>query len=150
MREPDPVTPRMEGNTFVFPVRIYYEDTDLSGIVYHANYLRYMERARTEFFRFLGLKAAAMEDADPSAWALRKLEIDYLRPAKFDDIVEVRTNVVALSAARLIAQQSIYAHGVQLTRGQVEACIISLTGRPKRIPQEVRDKVLPFVSETVA
>lgn len=146
----NPMMPRLEGKTFVFPVRIYYEDTDLSGIVYHANYLRYMERARTEFFRAIGLKAAYLEDADPSAWALRKVQIDYLRPAKFDDIVAVRTTVTALTRARLGAEQIIEANGVVLTRGAIEACIISLTGKPKRIPAETYDKVLPFLCETVA
>jgi len=145
-----PLTPRFEGKTFIWPVRIYYEDTDLSGIVYHANYLRYMERARTEFFRALDIKAAAIEDAEPSAWALRKIAVEYLRPAKFDDIVEVHTLVTELTGVRLGANQSIYRKGEQLTRGAIEACIISLSGRPKRIPTEIRDKVLPFVSETVA
>lgn len=146
----DPMTARIEGNTFVFPVRIYYEDTDLSGIVYHANYLRYMERARTEFFRALGLRAANMEEADPSAWALRKATIEYLRPAKFDDIVEVHTTVTALTGARLCANQLILRQHEVLTRSSIEACIISLTGKPRRIPAEVSDKVLPFLGETVA
>lgn len=144
-----PMVARFDGKTFIFPVRIYYEDTDLSGIVYHANYLRYMERGRTEFFRALGIKAANMEDAEPSAWAIRKLEIEYLRPAKFDDIIEVRTSVLELSGVRLTACQEIFCQGVQLTRGSVQACIISLSGKPKRIPAEIRDKVLPFLSETV-
>jgi acyl-CoA thioester hydrolase len=144
------MTARFDGKTFIFPVRIYYEDTDLSGIVYHANYLRYMERGRTEFFRALGIKAANIEDADPSAWAIRKLEIEYLRSAKFDDIIEVRTSVLELSGVRLTARQEIFCQDVQLTRGSVQACIISLSGKPKRIPAEIRDKVLPFLSETVA
>jgi acyl-CoA thioester hydrolase len=62
--------PRLDGKTFIFPVRIYYEDTDLSAVVYHANYLRYMERARTEFFRYIGLKAADLDNTDPTACAL--------------------------------------------------------------------------------
>jgi len=141
---------RLEGKTFIWPVRIYYEDTDLSGIVYHANYLRYMERARTEFFRALGIKASYLEDADPAAWALRKVEVEYIHPAKMDDIIEVRTTVVALSGARMAADQAIWRGDEQLTKGMVEACIISLSGRPKRIPSEIRDKILPFLSETVA
>jgi acyl-CoA thioester hydrolase len=140
---------RVEGKIFIWPVRIYYEDTDLSGIVYHANYLRYMERARTEFFRVIGLKAAYLDDAEPTAWALRKVEVEYIRPAKFDDLVEVRTTVVALSGARMGADQAIWRGDEQLTKGQVQACIISLSGRPKRIPPEIRDKILPFLSETV-
>ena len=144
------VSARLEGKTFIWPVRIYYEDTDLSGIVYHANYLRYMERARTEFFRALGIKASYLEDAEPAAWALRKVEVEYIHPAKMDDIIEVRTTVVALSGARMAADQAIWRGAEQLTRGMVQACIISLSGRPKRIPPEIRDKILPFLSETVA
>lgn len=141
---------RFDGKVFIWPVRIYYEDTDLSGIVYHANYLRYMERARTEFFRAIGLKASYLEDADPSAWALRKATVEFIRPAKMDDIIDVRTKVVGLSGARLDAEQRIWRGSEQLTEGGVQACIISLSGRPKRIPPEVRDKILPFLSETVA
>jgi acyl-CoA thioester hydrolase len=141
---------RFEGKTFIWPVRIYYEDTDLSGIVYHANYLRYMERARTEFFRALGIKASYLEKADPAAWALRKVEIEYLKPARFDDHIEVRTTTTSLTGVRLCADQSIWRGDEELTKGSVEACIISLSGRPKRIPSEIRDKILPFLSETVA
>jgi len=145
-----PLHGRFEGKTFIWPVRVYYEDTDLSGIVYHSNYLRYMERARTEFFRAMAIKAAYMEDAEPSAWALRKVEVEYLKPAKFDDIVEVHTLATGLTGVRLNADQSIFCRGVLLTRGAVQACIISLSGKPKRIPPEIRDKLLPFLSETVA
>ncbi len=139
---------RFDSKTFIWPVRIYYEDTDLGGVVYHANYLRYMERARTEYFRAVGVKASYLDQAEPSAWALRKVEIEYLKPARIDDIVEVHTTARGLTGVRLSADQSIYCRGTLLTRGAVEACIISLTGRPKRIPQEIRDKLLPFLCET--
>ena len=139
---------RFEGKVFVLPVRIYYEDTDLSNVVYHANYLRYMERARTEFFRAAGIRVAYLDDPEPAAWALRKLEIEYVRPARIDDVVEVRTTVHTLTGARLLAEQSITCRGEVLTRGSVEACIITLTGKPRRIPAEIRDKLLPFLCET--
>ena len=144
------MTGRFDGKTFLWPVRIYYEDTDLSGVVYHANYLRYMERARTEFFRAIGLSAAYLDDADPAAWALRKVAVEYLRPAKFNDLLDVRTTVVGLSGVRLEADQTIWRGSEQLTQGAVQACIISLSGKPKRIPPAIRDKILPFLSETVA
>ena len=141
---------RFEGKTYIWPVRIYYEDTDLSGIVYHANYLRYMERARTEFFRAMGIKAAYLEEAEPAAWALRKVEVEYLKPAKFDDVIEIHTLATDLTGVRLSASQVIRRGEIVLTRGAVEACIISLSGRPKRIPAEIRDKLMPFLSGTVA
>ena len=141
---------RFDGKTFFWPVRIYYEDTDLSGIVYHANYLRYMERARTEFFRTLGVKASYLENADPAVWVLRKVEIEYLKPARFDDHIEVRTTTHSLTGVRLSASQSIWRGDDLLTHGAVQACIISLSGRPKRIAPEIRDKIRPFLCETVA
>jgi acyl-CoA thioester hydrolase len=141
---------RFEGKTFILPIRIYYEDTDLSAVVYHANYLRFMERARTEFFRVLGVRASYLDDPDPAAWALRKLEIAYLRPARIDDLVEVHTSMRKLTGARLSADQLITCRGDVLTRASVEACIITLTGKPRRIPAEMRDKLLPFLCETVA
>jgi len=141
---------RIEGKVFIWSVRIYYEDTDLGGVVYHANYLRYMERARTEFFRALGLAAAYPDDPVPCFWALRKASLDYIRPAKFNDFLDVRTEVVGLTGARLEARQTIWRDGVKLVEGAVQACIISLSGKPKRIPPAIQDKILPFLSETVA
>src|ERR1700693_3262933 len=72
---------RFDGKVCVLAIRIYYEDTDLSGVVYHANYLRYMERGRTEFFRLAGVpKMAMLEDAEPTAWTLRNVSLDFLKP----------------------------------------------------------------------
>jgi acyl-CoA thioester hydrolase len=137
-----------EGKTYILPIRIYYEDTDLSGLVYHANYLRYMERGRTEFFRTCDVRASYLDDAEPAAWALRKLEIEYRRPARIDDLIEVHTRACKLTGVRLSADQEIYCRGELLTRGAVEACIITLTGKPRRIPSEMRAKLLPFLCET--
>src|SRR6201986_5095019 len=83
---------RFDGKTHILPIRVYYEDTDLSGVVYHANYLRYMERGRTEFFRLAGVtKMAMLEDAEPTAWTLRNASLDFFRPARLEDQLEVRT-----------------------------------------------------------
>jgi acyl-CoA thioester hydrolase len=139
---------RFEGKEFILPIRIYFEDTDLSGIVYHANYLRYMERARSEFFRHLGVGVSYNDASEPSAWALRRLEIEYIRPARIDDVVEVHTTARSLTGARMEADQAITCKGQVLTRGSVEACIITLSGKPRRIPPEIRDKLLPFLCET--
>jgi len=144
-------TGRFEGKVHILPIRIYYEDTDLSGIVYHANYLRYMERGRSEFFRSIGIvRLAQIDEPDPTAWTLRHIEIDYLRPARIDDLVEVRTKAIALSGARLVAEQNIFLKDAQLTRGKVEACIIALSGKPRRIPEAMRTKLAPFAVETTA
>ena len=142
---------RLEGKVHILPVRSYYADTDLSGIVYHANYLIYMERGRSEFFRAAGIaRLAQLENPEPTAWTLRKVEIEYLRPARIDDLLEVHTKMVGLSGARMNAEQNVYLNGEMLTRASIEACVITLTGKPRRIPQEIRDKLSPFLYETTA
>jgi acyl-CoA thioester hydrolase len=142
---------RFEGKIHILPIRIYYEDTDLSGVVYHANYLRFMERGRSEFFRCAGITRLAMlDDAEPTAWTLRKATLEYVRPARVDDLIEVHTACTALTGARMAAQQEIYLGTQLLTRGEVEACIITLSGKPRRIPDEFRQKLLPLLLETKA
>ena len=146
----EPQSGRFEGKVHILPIRIYYEDTDLSGIVYHANYLRYMERGRSEFFRSVGIvRLAQLQGPEPTAWTLRRIELEYLKPARLDDIVEVHTRATALSGARLSAEQDIFCKGTQLTRGRVEACIITLKGKPRRIPPEMREKLAKFAPETI-
>jgi acyl-CoA thioester hydrolase len=140
-----------EGKTHILPIRVYYEDTDLSGVVYHANYLRYMERGRSEFFRRAGItRLAQLDEPEPTAWTLRKVALDYFRPARLDDLIEVHTRCVALSGARMTADQKIVSAGSLLVHGRVEACIITLSGKPRRIPEEIRTKLSPLLCETVA
>jgi acyl-CoA thioester hydrolase len=139
------------GKVHILPVRIYYADTDLSGIVYHANYLAYMERGRSEFFRSVGItRLAQMEEPEPTAWTLRKVQIDYLKPARIDDLIEVHTRLTGLTGARMNADQDVHLNGALLTRASIEACIITLSGKPRRIPQAMRDKLSPFLYETSA
>ena len=140
---------RFEGRTHILPIRVYYEDTDLSGVVYHANYLRYMERGRMEFFRLSGItKMAMLDDAEPTAWTLRNASLDFHRPARVEDQLEVHTTCPLLTGARMQADQKIYANNTLLVHGKVEACIMTLSGKPRRIPQGVRDKLLPYLLET--
>jgi len=137
--------------THILPIRVYYEDTDLSGVVYHANYLRFMERGRTEFFRCAGVtRMAALDDPEPTAWTLRNASLEFHRPARLEDQLEVRSLCAGLTGARMLADQKIYAGGVLLVHGRVEACVMTLTGKPRRIPQSVRDKLLPYLLETGA
>ena len=134
---------RFEGKMHILPLRIYYEDTDLSGVVYHANYLRYMERGRSEYFRSAGIVRLAMLEADePTAWTLRKVALEYFKPARVDDLLEVHTTCTGLTGARMEADQRIYSKGTLLTHGKVEACIITLVGEtasdPRRDAQNSR------------
>jgi acyl-CoA thioester hydrolase len=138
-----------QDKTHVLPLRVYYEDTDLSGVIYHANYLRYMERGRTEFFRSAGIsKIEGLAAEEPNAWALTHAEIEFLRPGRMDDMLQVHTMLTGLSGARLLARQRIYANDNLLTDGRIEACIITLTGKPRRIPQTIRDLLMPFLYES--
>jgi acyl-CoA thioester hydrolase len=138
-----------EGKIHVLPLRVYYEDTDLSGVVYHANYLRYMERARTEFFRLAGVeRMAELEAQQPTAWTLREVKVSYHRPARLDDMLAVRTRLTSLSGARLRALQKIYAGETLLADGQIEACIVTLKGQPRRLPEQLRHLLTPFLVET--
>jgi acyl-CoA thioester hydrolase len=137
----------LEGRIHVLPISIYYEDTDLSGVVYHANYLRFMERGRTEFFRFVGIsKMAGLEEDEPTAWAIRSIQVDYLRPARLDDQIEVRSRLTGLSGARMKAVQLVTCGQTLLVQGRIEACITTLTGKPRRLPQNVQDALAPFVT----
>jgi acyl-CoA thioester hydrolase len=136
-----------DGKTHILPISVYYEDTDLSGVVYHANYLRYMERGRTEFFRLAGIsKMAGIDDEEPTAWAIRRVEVDYHRPARLDDMIEVHTSLTSLSGARMKAVQNIVCGDVLLVTGRIEACITTLTGKARRLPKNVAETLAPFVA----
>ncbi len=97
-----------EGRVHVLPVRIYYEDTDTSGIVYHANYLRYCERGRSDFLRMAGVRHLVMLEGETKlVWTLRRIALDYMRPARVDDLLMVRTRYTEWAGARLVGEQEI-------------------------------------------
>jgi acyl-CoA thioester hydrolase len=138
-----------EGLTHVLPVRVYYEDTDASGIVYHANYLRYCERGRSDFLRLAGVRHLIMlTGEDPIAWTLRRVSLEYHRPARIDELLHVRTQYVALTGARMTGRQKVMRDGDLLVEAEVEACVITLSGKPRRIPPDIRGKMTPFLSGT--
>jgi acyl-CoA thioester hydrolase len=137
---------RFDGKAHILPVRVYYEDTDVSGIVYHANYLRYMERGRSEFLRLAGIHhMVMMANAEPIAWTIRRMEIDYAKAARLDDNLEVYTRYRTMSGARLTGEQWVKRNGVDLVTAKVEAAIITMTGKPRRIPEDVRVKLQGFL-----
>ena len=120
-----------------FPVTVYYEDTDMGGIVYHANYLRYIERARSEWVDSLGNDQNAMRDAGV-VWVVRKLECEYLATAKFLDKLVVETTVEALSGARLTMAQVVKRDDTPIFRASVTAVCMTREGKPTRLPAEIR------------
>lgn len=121
----------------VFPVRVYYEDTDMAGIVYYANYLKYIERGRTEWLRAQGVDQSVMKAETGYVFAVRRVEADYLRPARMDDLLEVRTTLIALGRARIDLSQNITRAGEVLFEGRVTIVCIGPNGRASRIPEKV-------------
>ena len=122
----------------LFPVTVYYEDTDMGGIVYHANFLRFIERARSDFVRRLGVDQNAMREAGV-VWVVTRINADYLSPARFEDALEVETTVVKMTPARLTMGQVVRRDGQDLFRAEVTAvCMEMKTGKPVRLPAEVR------------
>jgi acyl-CoA thioester hydrolase len=122
-----------------FPIRVYYEDTDAGGIVYHANYLRFAERARTEMLRLLGNSHARLMDEQGVSFAVRRLGIDFVAPAKLDDTLEVETRITDIGGASFAVAQSVRRDGRELARADVKVAMINRAGRPARIPAPVRD-----------
>ncbi|MHA6347111.1 tol-pal system-associated acyl-CoA thioesterase [Roseivivax sp. CAU 1761] len=124
-----------------FPVRVYYEDTDMAGIVYYANYLKFIERARTEWVRAQGIDQGVMRDRDGVVFAVRRIEADYLAPAKFDDELVVRTEIRAVTGARLIVGQVVWRGDTQLFRAEVTVVCVTLSGHPARLPAALRQQL---------
>jgi len=124
--------------THIFPVHVYYEDTDLAGIVYYANYLKYIERARTEWVRELGVDQAALKADEGLVFAVRRVEADYLSPAKFDDDLTVETRLKALTGARIVVEQAVKRGQEVLFEALVTIVTLSSTGHPARLPAVLR------------
>ncbi len=124
-----------------FPVRVYYEDTDLAGIVYYANYLKFIERARSECVRELGIDQRALKAADGLVFAVRRIEADYLRPALFDDQLTVETTLAGLGGARLEMEQKVLRGEEALFHARVVLVMLDSDGRPVRIPADIRRRL---------
>ena len=120
---------------FTLPVRVYYEDTDMAGIVYYANYLRYIERGRSEWVRAVGLDQNHMKDVEGIVFAVRRVEADYRAPARLDDLLEVATWVAEKRPARMVMGQEVRRDGQVLFRAMVTVVCMSTAGRPVRLPQ---------------
>ena len=126
--------------THRFEVRVYYEDTDLAGIVYYANYLKFIERARSEWVRGLGIDQVQMK-ADGLVFAVRRVEADYLAPAKYDDTLVVETTMQAGSGVRLVVRQDVKRAGEVLFSALVTIICMSEQGAVARLPAAIRQSV---------
>ena len=141
---------RIEGETHILPVRVYFEDTDFAGLVYHANYLKFCERGRSDFIRLLGIHhqdLANPDQGEASVFVVRRVEIDYLKPAKLDDVLEVVTRCVETGGASLTLLQEVRREGVVLVRAKVVVVLVSETGKPQRLGQLVRGALERFVKQ---
>ena len=130
--------------THHFALRVYYEDTDLAGIVYHANYLKFIERARSEMVRAAGISQSAMKAAGGIVFAVRRMQVEFLAPAKFEGELAVGTRVAALTGARLDLEQDVRRGDLVLFQARVQVVCLDAKGRATRIPADIRQKLTRF------
>jgi len=143
---PDGVPDGVPGGVHVYRVRVYYDDTDASGVVYHASYLRMAERARTEMLRMIGVQHTELGRDDGVSIAVRRCEVDYLRPARLDDELDIRTRITALGGATMWAEQIVRRAGADLARLTLRLACVGPTGRAARFPEALRAALERFHS----
>jgi len=141
-RWPD-ISGRIEGKVHILPVRVYYEDTDFSGAVYHANYLKFCERARSDCLRLLGIHHSEMHGT--ASFVVRRMVCEFLKPALIDNLLEVETRFVELAGARMELVQTVRRAGEKLFEAQVTVALIDGQGKPRRLPQEMTKTFLSHV-----
>jgi acyl-CoA thioester hydrolase len=140
-----PTAGRFEGRAHLLPVRVYYEDTDFTGLVYHGNYVRFFERGRSDFLRMAGVSHSDLLVGDsPSAFVVTRMEIDFRLPARIDDALLVNTTYDSAKGARLFITQTITRDGALIAQAVVEAACISLGGRPRKPPPGLVERLKPW------
>jgi len=141
---------RIEGDAHILPIRVYFEDTDFAGLVYHANYLKFCERGRTDFIRLLGIHHQALanpESGEGAVFVVRRIEIDYLKPAHLDDVLEVVTWCGEIGGASLTLSQVVRRGETVIVRAKVVVVLVSELGKPQRIGKLIRDALQRFVNQ---
>ena len=142
----DGLAGRLTEDGHALEVRIYFEDTDFSGVVYHARYLHFLERGRSDFLRLKGIGHGELMDGRygaPMAFAVRHMDIDFLRPARIDDVVTVTTRTALLGGARIVLAQRISCADTVLIEAMVKVAVISPGGKPMRMPKEMQALLQP-------
>jgi acyl-CoA thioester hydrolase len=131
------------GRRHVLPVRVYFEDTDFSGLVYHGSYIRWCERGRSDFLRLLGSEHRALiaggQDREPAAFIVRRMGLEFLRPARIDEVLEVTTRAKEVTAATLTLDQRICRAGAEIFAAEVMVVLVSASGKPLRLSSALRD-----------
>ena len=138
---------QIEGETHVLPIRIYFEDTDFAGVVYHANFLKFCERGRTDFIRLLGIHHQELAAGDHLVFVVRRIEIDYLKPGRLDDVLEVVTRCAEIGGASLTLDQEVRRGDTVLARAKVIVVLVSSSGKPHRIGTLIRSALERFVNQ---
>ncbi len=146
---PQPASGLLRGATHLFPVRVYYEDTDLSGIVYHANYLRFMERARSDLLALLGVDQRAAIEAGEGAYAVADLALAYRAPARLGDALLVETRAAAIGAASVRMVQRITRGDQLVTQATIRVGFVAPDGRARRQPADWRRRFAAFADQGV-
>jgi acyl-CoA thioester hydrolase len=145
MTESHPSAGWFEGREHVLPVRVYYEDTDFTGVVYHANYLRYFERGRSDFLRMAGVSHTdLLAHHEPTAFVVTRMEIDFKKPARIDDALLVRTTYDEARGPRLAISQKITRGDDVIATAAVSAACISMDGRPRKPPPGLVKALRPW------
>jgi len=135
---------KVDGKTFVLPVRVYYEDTDAGGVVYYANYLKFAERARTEMLRHLGIESSLLQEEHGLGLVVRKIEVEYIRPARLDDLLEVHLSLSKVGGASMDGEQRIVRGGEDLVRIRIKLGCMKLSGGAGRLPEKIRNLLRDF------
>ncbi|HEX3701605.1 MAG TPA: YbgC/FadM family acyl-CoA thioesterase [Phenylobacterium sp.] len=140
----------LDGREHLLPVRIYYEDTDFTGVVYHANYLRYFERGRSDFLRLAGVShQALLETPAPGAFTVTRIDVEFRRPARIDDALLVRTTYDSVKGPRLFISQRISRQDDLIATARVEAACIDLQGRARRPTPGLVAALRPLLSQAL-
>ena len=134
-----------EGRLHYYPIRVFYEDTDFTGAVFYANYLRFFERARSSFFRLAGVSHTELLARDvPLGFAIRKIDLEYKKPARIDDALLIKTSYDSFKGARLWVSQEVWRGDELLTTAHSEAACIDMNGRPRRPTPKMIEKLQPY------
>jgi acyl-CoA thioester hydrolase len=141
---------RIEGDTHRLPVRVYFEDTDAAGVVYHANFFKFCERGRSDFIRLLGIDHQSLANpgqGESAVFVVRRIEIDYLKPGRLDDVLEVVTHCLEIGGASLRLAQEVRRRETVLVRACVSVVLVSAAGKPQRVGALVRGALQRFVNQ---
>ncbi len=142
---------RIEGRKHILPIRVYHEDTDFTGLVYHANYLKFCERGRSDFVRLSGIRQTGMFEGEggneAAAFVVRHMDVDFLKPARMDDVLEIVTSVAELGGATMTLLQEVTREETVLCRLLVKIVLISQSGKVMRLGALVQDGLQAFVNQ---